>query len=73
MFWYNPAIRTMEHVGAPVVDAQAIHMLSGHPNSGEYIEEYRRQRQTYGIVEALQRTGDIFRMIHRGEEPPWRN
>jgi hypothetical protein len=70
MFWYNPVIRTMEQVGAPVVDVQAIHMLSGHPNSGQFIEEYRRQRQTDGIVEALQHTGDIFRMIHRRKEPP---
>jgi hypothetical protein len=56
----------MESVPAPTFDAQAIQMLSGHPNSGEFIEEYRRQRQPLGIVEALQRTGDTFRMIHRG-------
>jgi hypothetical protein len=62
MYWYNPKTRTMEDVPAPLVDAQAIEMLSGHPDSDEFIEVYRRWRAPYGIVEALQRTGDEFRM-----------
>jgi hypothetical protein len=62
MYWYNPKTRTMEDVPAPLVDAQAIEMLSGHPDSDEFIEVYRRWRASYGIVEALQRTGDEFRM-----------
>jgi hypothetical protein len=66
MFWYNPTIRVMEYVPAPLVDAQAIRMLSGHPDFDELVGVYRRWRQTYGIVEALQRTGDEFRMRHRG-------
>src|SRR3954453_21217608 len=69
MFWFNVTRGTMEHVASPVCDAQAIQMLTGHPNSSEFIEEYRGQRQTLGIVEALQRTGDTFRMIRRGAEP----
>jgi hypothetical protein len=68
MYWYNPTTRTMEEVPAPLVDAQAIEMLSGHPDSDEFIEVYRRWRRTCGIVEALQRTGDTFRMRHREEE-----
>jgi hypothetical protein len=69
MYWYNPTTRMMEEdAPTPLVDAQAINMLSGHPDSDEFIEEYRRWRQSYGIVEALQRTGDTFRMRHREEE-----
>jgi hypothetical protein len=69
MYWYNPTTRMIEEgVPAPVVDAQAIEMLSGHPDSGEFIEEYRFWRQSCGIVAALQRTGDTFRMKHREEE-----
>jgi hypothetical protein len=69
MYWYNPTTCTMEEdAPTPLVDAQAINMLSGHPDSDEFIEEYRRWRQSYGIVEALQRTGDRFRMRHREEE-----
>jgi hypothetical protein len=69
MYWYNPTTCTMEEdASAPVVDTQAIEMLSGHPESDEFIEEYRRWRQSCGIVEALQRTVDTFRMRHREEE-----
>jgi hypothetical protein len=69
LYWYNPTTRMMEEDAlTPLVDAQAIDMLSGHPDSDEFIEEYRRWRQSYGIVEALQRTGDTFRMRHREEE-----
>jgi hypothetical protein len=70
MYWYNPKSRTMEDVPAPLVDAQAIEMLSGHSGSDEFIEEYRIWRKSWGILEALERTGDTFRkiqMIHREE------
>jgi len=70
MFWYNPTTRTMERVPAPIVESQAIELLSGHPDSDKYIEEYRSWRQTLGIAEALQLTGETFRALHRGEEPP---
>jgi hypothetical protein len=60
MYWYNPAKRIMESVSAPLVDAQAIEMLSGHPNSGEFIEEYRRKRVTKGVEEAMILTGEFF-------------
>lgn len=65
MFWYNPTRGVMEFVAPPLSDAQAISMLGGHPNSDEFIEVYRRLRQTCGIVEALQRTGDTFWMRPR--------
>jgi hypothetical protein len=63
VFWYNPTTHTMEKVPAPLVDAQAIEMLSGHPDSDEFIEEYRVWRASGDIVEALQRTGETFLRI----------
>jgi hypothetical protein len=45
-------------------------MLSGHPDSDEFIEEYRKRREVYGIAEALELTGDTFRMTHQEENPP---
>ena len=54
MRWYNPARRVVEEVPAPMSDAQAIELLSGHPGSDEVIEEYRGWRATEsGIVGGL--------------------
>ena len=39
MRWYNPVRRVEEEVPAPMSDAQAIELLSGHPDSDEFIEE----------------------------------
>ena len=39
--WYNPLRRVYEEVPAPISDAQAIELLSGHLDSDEFIEEYR--------------------------------
>ena len=44
MHWYSPKIRLNEEVPAPMSDAQAIELLSGDPDSDEFIEEYRRWR-----------------------------
>jgi len=44
---YNPT-RHDEDVPTPLNDARAIEMLSGHPDSEEFIEEYRRRRKTQG-------------------------
>jgi hypothetical protein len=46
MHWYNPKSRLNEEVPAPMSDAQAIELLSGDPDSDEFIEEYRRWRAT---------------------------
>jgi len=46
MHWYNPKTRLNEEVPASMSDAQAIELLSGHPDSDEFIEEYRRWRAT---------------------------
>jgi hypothetical protein len=71
MRWYNPLRRVKEEVPAPMVDAQAIEMLSGHPDSDEFIEEYRRWRATESdVVGALVLTGEAFYMEHRKGQPP---
>ena len=50
MRWHNPVRRVVEEVPAPMSDAQAIELLSGHPGSDEFIEEYRRWRATKSEV-----------------------
>ena len=62
--WYNPVIRTMEDADAPMAAAQAIDMLSGAPDSNEFIAQYRLWRQNHGTVEALLYTGEYFRDLH---------
>ena len=71
MHWYNPKTRLNEVVPAPMSDAQAIELLSGHPDSDEFIEEYRRWRATQpDVVEALIRTGLAFHLGHERGQPP---
>ncbi len=71
MRWYNPVRRVEEEVPAPMVDAQAIDLLSGHPDSDEFIEEYRRWRATEtDVVRALILTGGAFYVEHRRGQPP---
>jgi hypothetical protein len=73
VYWYNPKTREMEDVPDPLLDEQAIEMLSGHPHSNEFIVEYMGLRAMHGIVEALRFTGETFRMIHRAENLPPRS
>jgi hypothetical protein len=71
MRWYNPTRRAQEEVPVPMSEAQAIEMLSGHPDSDEFIEEYRRWRATQpDFVGALVLTGEAFYMTHRRGQPP---
>ncbi len=63
MRWYNPRLRAEEEVPAPMSDAQAIEMLSGHPDSDRFIEVYRQLRGRHPeIVQALIFTGETFYM-----------
>jgi hypothetical protein len=64
MYWYNPTTRQDEDVPTPPNDARAIEMLSGHPDSEEFIEEYRRRRKTHGIEKAMIITGEAFFRNH---------
>ena len=71
MRWYNPTRRVEEEVPAPMSEAQAIEMLSGHPDSEQFIEVYRRLRSRHPeIVQALIFTGETFYMEHRRGQPP---
>lgn len=36
--WYNPKSRSEEEILAAMSEAQAIEMLSGHPESDKFIE-----------------------------------
>ncbi len=66
MHWYNPTTRADEDIPAPMSDAQAIEMLSGHPDSDRFIEEYRRARAAYqDVVETLVKTGEEIYSTHR--------
>ena len=70
MRWYNPVTKEEEDVPVPVNDAQAIEMLSGHPDSDRFIEEYRRLSATHpDTVEALTLTGETFCLEHRRGQP----
>ncbi len=80
MYWYNPVTKEEEDVPAPIEeedvpapmnDEQAIGMLSGHPDSDRFIEEYRRLSATHtDPVEALTLTGETFYLEHRRGQPP---
>jgi hypothetical protein len=71
MYWYNPKTREMEDISTPTSDTEAIEIIDGHPNSVEFIAEYRGLRTMHrSIAESLKCTGDTFRMVHREEHPP---
>ena len=63
MYWYNPTTRTSERVQAPSTDEQAIQMLSGTPDSAEFIAEYLELRRSGSPLEqALVLVGHEFRL-----------
>ena len=71
MHWCNPKTRLNEEVPAPMSDAQAIELLSGHPDSDEFTEEYRRWRATHSdVVRALILTGGAFYVEHQTDQSP---
>ncbi len=64
MYWYNQTTRADEDIPTPPNDARAIEMLSGHPDSDEFIEEYRWRRKTHDIEKAMIITGEVFYRKH---------
>jgi hypothetical protein len=63
MYWYDPADRTSERIEAPSTDEQAIQMLSGTPDSAEFIKEYCQLRRSGSpIQQALVLVGHEFRL-----------
>ena len=54
MTWYNPTTGRMEDADAPMSEVQAVEMLSGHPNSGEFKPDPRimvRKSVLSGVTE----------------------
>jgi len=64
MYWYNPTTRADEDIPTPLNDARAIERLSGHPDSAEFIEEYRWRRKIHDIEKAMIITGEVFYRKH---------
>ncbi len=63
MYWYNPKSGTSERVAAPSTDEQAMHMLTGDPDSAEFIKEYAKLRRSgTSIEQALVLVGHEFRL-----------
>ena len=69
--WYTPARRVEEEVPAPMLDAQSIELLSGPPDSDDFIEEYRLMaRDGIGCCGGLDPHGRGLYMKHRRGQPP---
>jgi hypothetical protein len=65
MHWYNPKEGKVEDVGAPSTDEEALEMLSGHPDSGRFVERYVVLREEgLGVEQALVFVGHSLRMFH---------
>jgi hypothetical protein len=63
MHWYNPKSGQVETVPAPSTDEDALEMLSGHPDSGRFVESYVVLREEgLGVEQALVFVGHRFRM-----------
>ena len=63
MYWYNPTTQASERVAAPSTDEQALDMLSGDPNSAQFVEQYLKLRHAgMPIEQALVLVGHEFRL-----------
>ena len=64
MHWYNPKEGRVEDVGAPSTDEEALEMLSGHPDSGRFVERFVVLREEgMGVEQALVFVGHSQRMF----------
>jgi hypothetical protein len=67
MYWYNPITQTSERVAAPSADEEAVDMLSGDPDSAEFVKEYGKLRNSGLPIEtALVLVGHEFRLRQSG-------
>ena len=67
MHWYNPKEVKVEEARAPSTDEEALEMLSGHPDSGRFVERYVVLREEgLGVEQALVFVGHGLRMFHLG-------
>jgi hypothetical protein len=63
MYWYNPKTRNSERVAPPSTDEHAMHLLTGDPDSAEFIKEYGKLRRSgTSIEQALVLVGHEFRL-----------
>jgi len=70
MHWYNPKNRSAEDVPTPLTDEEALKMLSGHPNSRAFLEEYEKLRdEGMGVGQALILVGHKCRLWHLRYQP----
>jgi hypothetical protein len=67
MYWYNPTTRTSERAAAPSTDEEAVDMLTGDPDSAEFVKEYGKLRDSGLPIEAaLVLVGHEFRLRQSG-------
>ena len=65
MRWYDPKEGKVEDIGAPSTDEEALGMLSGHLDSGRFVERYVVLREEgMGVEQALVFVGHHLRMHH---------
>ena len=63
MYWYNPKTRSTETRPAPHTDAEARDLLDGSLNTGSFVSEYERLRDSgMSVEQALIFTGREFRL-----------
>jgi hypothetical protein len=64
MHWYNPKEGRVEDLRGPSTDEEALEMLSGHPDSGRFVERYVVLREEgMGVEQALVFVGHSLRMF----------
>jgi hypothetical protein len=67
MYWYNPTTQASERVAAPSTDEEALDMLTGDPDSAEFVKEYGKLRDSGSPIEtALVLVGHEFRLRQSG-------
>jgi hypothetical protein len=63
VYWYNPKTRSTETRPAPHTDEEARDLLYGNLNTGSFVTEYERLRDSgMNVEQALIFTGHEFRL-----------
>jgi hypothetical protein len=63
VYWYNPNTRSTETRLAPHTDEEARELLYGNLNTGSFVTEYERLRESgMNVEQALIFTGHEFRL-----------
>jgi hypothetical protein len=73
MYWYNPTTQNSERVAAPSSDEEALDMLTGGPDSAQFVKEYIKLRDSGTPIEpALVLVGHEFRLRESEYQPALR-